>query len=223
MIFALRPEPGLSSTLQLAREMGLAIIGRPLFEVVPLNWEAPDPADFDALLIGSANAIRHGGEGLEGLKSLPVHAVGEATAATASEAGFTVSETGSGGLQGVIDAADPDMKFLRLAGLEHVDLTLPAEMELTTRIVYMVRALPMTGSDEVSLRASDPIVLLHSAAAARHFSAQCEERGLDKSMIALACIGPRVAAAAGTGWRACESAPQPDDPSLLALARDMCH
>ena len=48
-------------------------------------------------MLTSANAIRHGGAGLERLRSLPVHAVGEATAAAAREAGFAVAGIGEGG------------------------------------------------------------------------------------------------------------------------------
>ena len=223
MIFAIRSEPGLQSTLQAARDLNMAVLGRPLFEVVPVAWDAPDADAFDALLLGSANAIRHGGAALEKLLDLPVHAVGEATATAAREAGFTVAQTGSGGLQTLVDAAEGEIRFLRLAGSKHVPLNLPDGVSVITRIVYDVRALRLSGSDEVSLRASEPLVLLHSAAAARHFTAECERRGLDKSRIALACIGPRVAEAAGSGWRDCQSVPQPDDGALLALARNMCH
>ncbi|WP_340589457.1 uroporphyrinogen-III synthase [Erythrobacter alti] len=223
MIFAIRPEPGLQSTLQAARDLNMAVLGRPLFEVVPVAWDAPDAQAFDALLLGSANAIRHGGAALEGFADLPVHAVGDATASAAREAGFTVAETGSGGLQALVNALKGEMHFLRLAGAEHVPLDLPKRVTVTTYIVYDVRALPLSGSDEVSLRAAEPLVLLHSAAAARHFADECDRRGLDKSRIALACIGPRVAEAAGGGWRDCQSAPQPDDAALLSLAQNMCH
>jgi len=223
MIFAIRPEPGLQSTLQAARDLNMAVLGRPLFEVVPMAWEVPDPAEFDALLLGSANAVRHGGTALEKLLALPVYAVGEATAAAARDAGFSVAQTGTGGLQTVVDGIKGKMRFLRLAGFEHVRLDLPDGISTETRTAYDVRALPLSGSDEVSLRASEPLVIIHSAAAARHFAEECERRGLDKSRIALACIGPRVAKAAGSGWRDCQSAPQPDDTSVLALARDMCH
>ncbi|KLE34988.1 uroporphyrinogen-III synthase [Aurantiacibacter luteus] len=223
MIFAIRPEPGLQATLQRGRDMGLAVLGRPLFEVVPLRW-TPPPADrFDALLIGSANAVRHAGSALEAFVHLPVHAVGEATADAAREAGLTVAHVGTGGLQQVVTAEKGDKRFLRLAGAEHVALKHPRRIAITVREVYDVRALPITGSDEVSLRVGDPIVLLHSAAAAAHFASECDRRGLDRGRIALACIGPRVAAAAGKGWKACRSAPQPDDAALLSLAENMCH
>lgn len=223
MIFAIRPEPGLQATLAAARELGLAIIGRPLFDVVPLAWDAPVPDAYDGLLIGSANAFRHGGKALESLTNLPVYAVGQATAQAAREAGFTVAQTGSGGLQQLVDRLAPPLRLLRLAGAEHVPLNVSNNVLIDVRNIYDVRPVALSGSDEVSLRAAKPLVLLHSAAAARHFAQECARRGLDKARIALACIGPRVAEAAGEGWRDVQSAPQPDDAALLALAHDMWH
>jgi len=44
-----------------ARKQGLDAHGFALFEVRPLPWELPDPDAIDALLFGSANALRHGG------------------------------------------------------------------------------------------------------------------------------------------------------------------
>ena len=202
--------------------MGLAAVGLPLFEVMPLAWEAPEAEDFDALLLGSANAIRRGGKGLEKFTGLPVHAVGQATADAAREAGFTVDCVGEGGLQGVIDAQDAPIRYLRLGGVEKVALD-PGHHTITARDVYEVRALPISGSSQIGLRTGIPCVLLHSAAAARHFGAEIDRIGLDRGAIHLACIGQRVAAAAGPGWASVESAPQPNDADLLALARDMCH
>lgn len=223
MIFVIRPEPGLQATLQSARDMELAVVGLPLFEVMPLPWDAPVADDFDALLVGSANAFRLGGSALRDLKALPVYAVGEVTAKAARSAGFTVEEAGEGGLQAVLDKVSKPERFLRLAGVERVSLQVPEGSSITTREVYEVRALPITGSAQVSLRAGDPLVLLHSAAAARHFAAEADRIGLGRTAVRLACIGPRVAAAAGSGWAAVESAPQPNDAALLALASDMCH
>ena len=223
MIFVIRPEPGLQASLQAARDMGLAVVGLPLFEVVPLAWSAPDPAQFDALLVGSANVFRLGGGELARLAGLPVHAVGETTAEAAREAGFAVTQVGEGGLQAVLDSVNEPMRFLRLAGVERVPLALPDGSTMEVREVYDVLQLPITGGGQVSLRSADPLVLLHSGAAARHFAAEVDRLGMDRATISLACIGPRVAAAAGEGWARVESAPQPSDSALLALARDMCH
>jgi uroporphyrinogen-III synthase len=57
---ALRPEPGLSATLDKARALGLAITGLALSEIRAVPWDCPDPARFDGLLIGSANALLQG-------------------------------------------------------------------------------------------------------------------------------------------------------------------
>ena len=43
------------------------------------------------------------------------------------------------------------------------------------------------------------------------------------SAIALAALAPRVAEAAGGGWREVRCASEPSEAALLALACDMCH
>ncbi|RPF72298.1 uroporphyrinogen-III synthase [Aurantiacibacter spongiae] len=223
MIFVIRPEPGLQSTLQAARNLSLPAVGMPLFQVIPLAWEAPEDAEFDGLLAGSGNAFRHGGKALESLTDLPVHAVGEATAEAAREAGFTVARTGEGGLQALLDKDKAPRRYLRLAGAERVDVEPGQDSEIVVRTVYEVRALPIGGSAQVGLSSPGALVLLHSAAAARHFAAECDRLGLARSAIALAALGPRIAAAAGHGWREVRAAEKPADCALLALARDMCH
>ena len=100
-VLALRPQPGASATVTRAEAMGLDVAAAPLFEVEAVEWEAPDPAGFDGLLLTSANAVRHGGGQLESLRGLPVYAVGETTAETARGAGFNVAAAGSGGVGGL--------------------------------------------------------------------------------------------------------------------------
>src|SRR4051794_41196284 len=94
-VVVLRPEPGASATVERARQRGLDAFALPLFEVEPVAWEAPDPDRFDALLLTSANAVRHGGEQLVRLRELPVYAVGSATADAARRGGFEVASVGS--------------------------------------------------------------------------------------------------------------------------------
>jgi uroporphyrinogen-III synthase len=220
-VLALRPEPGLAATLDKARAMGLAITGHALSEIRALDWDCPDPANFDALLIGSANAFVHGGPNLARLTGLPVYAVGEATAAAARIAGFTVAMVGSGGLQGVLDAVPAPCHLLRIAGEEHVSLVPPPGVSFAEVIAYRSVMLPL---DPVAalLASGEALVLLHAAASARHFAAECDRLGPARSGVTLAALGPRIADAAGAGWRAVHIAPQPDEASLLALARDVC-
>ena len=218
---ALRPEPGLSATLYKARAMGLAITGCALSEIRAVAWDCPDPAAYDGLLIGSANAILHGGEHLAQLAGKPVYAVGEATADAARAAGFTVALTGSGGLQGVLDSIAAPCHLLRVAGEEHVPLAPPAGVTFDTVIAYRSAMLPLDLAASL-LASGEALVLLHSAATAQHFAAECDRLGLARAFIALTALGPRIAAAAGEGWGAVHTAARPDEAALLALAAQLC-
>lgn len=224
-ILALRPEPGLAATLAKARAMGLAVTGHALSEIRAVDWECPDPEGIDGLLIGSANAILHGGPALARLADKPVYAVGEATAAAARAAGFAVAMVGSGGLQGVLDAIDAPCHLLRIAGEEHVPLTPPEGVSFAEVIAYRSVHLPL--DPQAALLASGPdqaapLVLLHSAATARHFAGECDRLGLARAGVTLAALGPRIAAAAGKGWAAVHTAAEPDEGTLLQLVFDLC-
>ena len=218
-IVAIRPGPGLSATLDAGRELGLEIHGSPMFEIRALAWHGPDPASIDALLIGSANAIRHGGAQLALYLDKPVHAVGKTTAAAARSAGFEVAAVGEGGLQAVLDTVAAPARLLRVAGAEHVPLTAPKGVEIETVIAYESAALPL---DPALVDAERTIVLLHSAAAAQHFAQECNRLGIDRSALEIAALGPRIASSAGKDWAAIHIASRPDDAELLALVRSLC-
>ena len=98
-----RPEPGNGATVARARAMGLDARAMPLFAARPLEWTAPAAADFDALLLTSAAAARLAGPGLASLASLPVYAVGAATADAANAAGLTVAMAGTADAQQLLD------------------------------------------------------------------------------------------------------------------------
>ena len=222
-IIAIRAEPALAETVAAGAAIGLSIEAMPLFEVVPIPWSPPDPAKIDALRVGSANAFRHGGEGLHAFRGKPVHAVGERTADAARASGFAVGLVGDGGLQGVMDRLAPPLRLMRVGGEERVEIAVKQGIILTERACYSVEPRPIPYDMAARLRSGEAIVLLHSAAAARHFAAECDRASVPRSSLKLAAIGPRVADAAGTGWAQVETASSPQDDALLALARDMCH
>ena len=221
-VIAIRPEPGCSATAAHGPQMGLAIEAWPLFEVGPLAWEPPLAERIDALLLGSANAVRCAGAGLDAFRGKPAYAVGAVTAASAEAAGLTVVATGRGGLQPLLETVRPPRTLLRLAGEEHIALRPPLGVVIDTRIVYRSAARPMPEPLAARLRGGG-LVLLHSGAAAWHFAAECDRLDVPRAAIALAALGPRIADAAGEGWRALQSAGEPREAALLALARDMCH
>lgn len=219
----IRPEPGCSASVELARKMpGVEAHGFPLFEVSQRSWEAVSPDRFDALLIGSAMVFRFGGHGLGALKALPVYAVGETTAAAAQAAGFEVFASGAGAMQAMLGGLAADhRRLLRLAGEERMALTLPKGVTIEERVVYAShpRELP---PELINLLRAPAIVTLHSAEAARHLSAQCVRHGIRRAPLRLAALSPRIAAAAEDGWGEVATVAYPEDKALLALARQMC-
>jgi uroporphyrinogen-III synthase len=219
----IRPEPGASATVRAGEEHGIKVEPYPLSRIIPLPWEGPDPASVDALLVGSGNAIRHAGEGLQAYLDKPVFAVGEATADAARTKGLRVEMVGEGGLQGLLDGIESrPLRMLRLAGERNVPLDLPEDISVESRVLYKAEDLPMPDA-LVSVLREGAVVLLHSAGSAEHFRWECERNGLDLAHIRLAALGPRIAEAAGEGWGEVRSAAQPQDPMLLALAAEMCH
>ena len=221
-VIAIRPEPGCTATASLARDIGLKVETHPLSQVVAIEWHMP-PGSFDGILAGSANAFRYGGPLVDNLVDLPVYAVGERTAAAAWERGLRTAVIGVGGLQEVLDElAGQRLRLLRICGANHTALDPPDGIELVSVLAYGVE--PQRASTALAeLLRQQPIVLLHSAGAAQHVAEELDRLSIDRASIRLVALGPRIAAAVGEGWGAVRAAEEPNDPALLALARDLCH
>jgi len=211
-LLLLRPEPGLTASAERARDMGLVVIACPLFRIEPVAWEAPDSRAYDALLLTSANAIRQGGSELERLKSLPVHAVGAATAAAAAEAGFSVETVGEKDIDDLVRHLASPPRLLHLAGEDHRSADLP---RLDRKIVY--RSATIEVPDLPPLEGL--VVAIHSPRA----GARLAELVPGRSQTIAAAISEAAATAVGEGWLHVEVAEQPSDSSLLALAAMLCH
>lgn len=215
-LLVLRPEPGASVTAERARAMGLEAIKAPLFEIRPLPWSPPETLP-DAILLTSANALRHGGPQLGALLHLPVYAVGEATARAAWQAGFAGIVAGETDATAIAERARGEgvRHLLHLAGREHRE-TCVAGLTIERRLVYAADAVESLPDIAVTALPG-AIALLHSSRAATLFATLVEP-----GRIAIAALSPAVLAAAGAGWRTAIAAPRPDDASLLAAAVGLC-
>jgi uroporphyrinogen-III synthase len=195
-IAVLRPEPGNRVTAAAIEARGRQAIRLPLFEARPLAWDVPDPDGFDALLLTSANAVRHAGTGLTRLLALPVYAVGEATAEMARRAGFAVVGVGAAGAEALVLQAGAlgVRNALHLAGREHM---LAAEGIVTMVVtVYASDALPIATG--MTAKLAGAVILVQSArAGARLAEIVAPAR---RGGIALVATSARAAAAAGEGW-----------------------
>jgi uroporphyrinogen-III synthase len=221
-VLAIRPEPGCSATVAAGAAAGLAIELSPLFEIRSVSWTPPQ-GEFDGLLLGSANALRHGGPHVDNFVGKPAYTVGEMTADEARRRDFAVAGVGEGSLQNLVDGlAGRELRLLRLAARERVPLHPPLGIVVETVTVYDSIAVPLPPGAAQRL-GEGAVVLLHSAAAARHLASECDRLSIQRSDIRLAALSPRIAEAAGGGWAALHSAAMPNEAALLALASDMCH
>lgn len=210
-LVVLRPEPGASRTVERAQALGLDAVAMPLFIIEPLAWTVPDPADFDALLLTSANAIRHGGAGLAQLRSLPTYTVGEATAEAARAAGFTVVSVGTNGVDALLAGVVPETGLLHLAG---EDRRAPSIARNVTAIT-VYRAVPILDRLDIG----GCVAAVHSPRAGQRLAELVAER----ATIAVAAISPAAADAAGSGWERVDAAEASNDTALLALAARLCN
>ncbi len=209
----LRPEPGGRATLAKARAAGFEAFALPLFRIEPVAWQAP-ASPFDGLLLTSANAVRQAGEQLQLFRSLPAHAVGDATAAAAREAGLTVATIGNAGVEALLAGLPPSLRLLHLCG-EHRRAPATASQPVTQVTVYRSAAL----ADPPGLeRLNGAAALVHSPRAGERLA----ELVGDRSATTIIAISPAAAAACGSGWAAVLAADRPSDEAMLSLAATLC-
>jgi uroporphyrinogen-III synthase len=211
-IAVLRPEPGNRVTAAAIEAAGRRAIRLPLFAVAPLAWEPPDPARFDALIATSANVFRHGGPGLDALRDLPVHAVGEVTAEAARRAGFVVAATGMlGSAELIANSRTMGVRHaLHLAGRER---TIEAD-EIVAAIVTVYASDPLPIDAEAAARLAGSVALVQSRRAALRLG----EIVADRAPIVLVTVSPAVAGAAGSGWERVVTFAAPDGAALIDAA-----
>lgn len=217
-VIVFRPEPGATDTLARLAKAGIDAVAAPLFAARPIAWTPPDPAAFDALLLTSAAAVRHGGAALELYRQLACWCVGPATAAAAAAAGLRVSRVGDSNATTLL--AEPEARerrWLWLAGERHQPLVAPEGASLTIVPVYAMAELPPPDALQAAL-ARRAVVMLHSGEAARRVRGIVADPGLHD----LVAISAAVAEAAGPGWRSIAAPTYPKDAEMVAIAAALC-
>ncbi len=216
-IAVLRPEPGNAATVKRVEASGAQAISLPLFVVRALDWTPPDAGDFDAILLTSANAVRHGGHGLARLTQLPAFAVGDKTAAAARAGGFDVRASGESDVSAIVAVAHAQ-GYRRLLHLGGRDRASAVGGPIDTAIaVYASEAREIDHADLAPLAGA--VALLHSARAARRLGELIDSAGMARAEIAVAAISAAVAEAAGSGWSVVTVAAMPRDEALIEAAR----
>lgn len=222
-LLVLRPQPGASATARRAAEAGLDAVIAPMFVARPLAWAPPDPGGFDALLMTSANAARHGGTGLARYRHLPVHAVGETTAAAARDAGFDQVTAGTGDAEALVAlvAAGPHRRLLHLCGVHHRSGGNPV-LQIKPVAVYATDAATLLDPRAEAACRAGAVALVHSPRAAALFGRLVDAAGVPRGGVSIVAISEAASGQAGAGWRGVVASPAPVDGSMLAIARGLC-
>jgi uroporphyrinogen-III synthase len=218
-VLILRPQPGAGETAERARARGLEPVVAPMFTIAPLEWSPPPAARFDAILFTSANAARHGGEGLAAFRHLPCYAVGEATADAAAEAGFSQIRIGPSDAAAVAQlmVVDGVKRAFHPSAPEVSDFP-DGPLEIERIPVYSAQAADRLSDVAVAAVHAGAIVLLHSPRAAALFAERIGDR---RGTARIAAISDAAAAAAGPGWAGVGVAMEPRDEALLAAADEL--
>nr|WP_256478408.1 uroporphyrinogen-III synthase [Notoacmeibacter sp. MSK16QG-6] len=213
--------PGAERTARAIREHGHDAHLLPLTTISGLDADLPPAEGFDAVILTSANAIRHLPKAkASGLRHLPVWTVGSATANAARDRGFTHAEALGGDAETLTDTLidRAPQRLLYLAGRvrrKHIEERLrQVGMEIVTREIYDTREKNIPDTDLNNLRAIPiDVVLLTSTLAARLFRALTEKERLGENAVRL-CFSRRIADEAGG---TCEIARNATEQAALTL------
>lgn len=219
-LIVLRPEPGASSTMARATALGISATACPLFRFEPIDWTPPPAADFDALLVTSAQAVRSGVAHLAQYHGLSTYAVGKATAQALRAAGFTKVTTGDtdGAAIAARIAADGHRTVLHLAGADVASVD-PGPLLIHREALYAA----VEAADRSALAAQlEPgaVLMVHSPRAGKRLAALVERAA--RETLHVIGISPAALATCGHGWASVCAADAPDEAAMLALAALLC-
>jgi uroporphyrinogen-III synthase len=220
VLLILRPEPGASKTVARAAALGLEAISYPLFTIEACRWTGPAATDFDALLMTSGNAARHGGPDLARYAGLPSYAVGSATAAAMAAAGFRDMAAGDADGASVARriAADGHRRVLHLCGADVRPFESGA-LRLTRIAVYAAMESGSVAGLTAIMRPG-MVLLVHSPRAGRRIAAMLP-MSLRRNLH-LVAISAAALVDAGPGWASAQAVAEPVDDAMLALAAGLC-
>jgi uroporphyrinogen-III synthase len=211
-VLVTRPHPDDGVTANALRERGFEVLQAPMLRFEPVPFHDDADANYGAIIVTSANALRAIAPHLAGsrLLKLPLFAVGEHTASAARDAGFEEVMTGKGDAAALREqvAASVKSKQLKKAStllyLAGADLARDLSGELgekgftvvthTTYRMVPASSLPREICDAFVANRIEA-VLHYSRRSARAFLDAARSGGVEISALALpqCCISPAVA------------------------------
>ena len=207
-----RTEPGASRTAARLTALGFEPLIAPVLTVRPIVQPAPDLTDIRALAFTSPNGVAAFAD-LMPDRSLPVFAVGDATAERARQAGFATVTSASGAL--------PDLAWL-IAGEATGKVLVPGAREpagdLDALLNGAVETVILPVYEATATRAKPPhafdAVLVHSPRAAQAVAGALGRNG-GAGRLAVAISAAAAAPLAAAGFAEIRTAGAPTDAAVL--------
>lgn len=208
-VLVTRPHPDNEATARALRDRGFSVVLAPMLRFEPLALSDALEADFAAVIVTSANALRAVEAELVPLTRLPLFAVGEHTAAEARRLGFGEVIVAEGDAEKLRERVGKGLKakkkarrLLYLAGADLArdlagDLAVDG-FEVVTRTTYRMVALSALSPETREAFAANEVeaVLHYSQRSARAFLEAARADGVEISALAVpqCCISAHVAA-----------------------------
>lgn len=227
-IIILRPTQGAEQSAKIALDRGFDPVIASASQIQPISWQSRSPASFDAIMITSANALRHAGHNLHDYLHLPLFAVGKATAQLARDMGFTIAAIGQGGAKALLPliTAYGARNILRLVGRDYVDVQAD-NCNFETILVYEAAALPLSNAlKNIICDGEAPhIFTFHSTRAVQIFSAYIETlwaQGMtfnpaDHYALTLAPTITKALKQYDIRWKEVITSPSANDEEMMAI------
>ena len=235
-----RPSPDNEASSAALRGRGYQVLLAPMLRFEPAPFSQDMDADYQAVIVTSANALRAvaGALAQSRLRTLPLFAVGEHTASVARDIGFAKVVTASGDAAALRDRVLDSLRarelkkkrpLLYLAGADTSrDLAGELEqhgLEVVTQTAYRMVALTSLPRPVCDAFARDEVdaVLHYSRRSAAAFLDAVRNEGIEVSALAVpqCCISANVAAVLHeAGAPQVKVAASPDEKALFeALER----
>jgi uroporphyrinogen-III synthase len=234
-VLVTRPQPGASRTAARLEASGFAPFVLPLTETVPLGVSLPQ-GDVAALIVSSANAIRHAPAKLFSLYSgKPVFAVGDETAAAAKAAGFADVRSSAGNAADLardvaagLPAGSPTVYLCGRVRLDTLEAQLAGRgLDVLPVETYDTHERLPSQQELAMLDAGGPIgaTLVYSAKGAASLARLVSPRaGTMFRNTAFICISPRVARELGdVASGSVMAAETPDEDAMFDLLAEPGH
>ena len=231
-VLVTRPSPDSETTAAALRAKGHEVVLAPMLRFEPVACSGLD-ADYGAVIVTSANALRAVEGQLEGLLKRPLFAVGETTATAARKIGFakvTAAKSDAAALRELVLASVKKRQFRKsdaLLYLAGADLShdLAAEfgahgLNVTTVTTYRMAALSHLPREVCEAFAANTIqaVLHYSQRSARAFLDASRAEGVEISALAVphCCLSQNIAAVLREAGAQVFSAASADEKALFA-------